>query len=87
MFTLVHSIFLSSTDFKIRPCSASKSVTPGPEAPGRFSTANLIASSLFSTGIKIGVSLYVSNVAQEEIFSCGCFLSKTDTAVILIVPV
>ena len=40
-----------------------------------------------STGIKIGVSLYITNLAQEGIVLCGCFPSKTYAAIFLIVPV
>ena len=59
--TLVRSLFLSSPDFKIHPCKASESVPPGPELPESFRATDLTAYFMISTGIKIGVSEYVSN--------------------------
>ena len=38
------------------------------------------------TGIKIGVSSYVSNVEQERLFSRGCFPDRTDAPVSFIIP-
>ena len=40
-----------------------------------------------STGMKISVSLYVYNISQEGIVSLGCFHSKTDATVSLILLV
>ena len=85
--TLVRSIVLSSPNFRSHTCSTSKSVPPGPELPKRFRDTDSTASSVMSTGIKISVSSYVSNVAQERIVSLGYFPSKTDVIVLLIVPV
>ena len=48
---------------------------------------DLTASSMILTVIKIGVSSYISNMEQVEFFSRGCFPSKTDATVLLIVSV
>ena len=44
-------------------------------------------SSVMYTGIKIGVSSYVSIVTQEGIFLCGGFPARTDITVLLLMPV
>ena len=85
--TLVHSILLSSPNFRNHPCSASDSVPPGPELTKSFCATDSTASSVVSTGIKIGVYPYVSNVAQGGFFSLGCFPSKTNVTALLIVTV
>ena len=85
--TLVISLVMSSPNFISHPYSASESVTPGPELPESFCATDSMDSYVMSTGIKIDVSSYFSNVAQEEIVSLGCFPFKTDTTVLLIVPV
>ena len=51
---------LSSPNFSSHPCSASESVPPGPELPESLRATDSTASSVMSTGIKIGVSSYVS---------------------------
>ena len=84
---LVRSLVLSSQNFRSHPCSASDSMPPGPELPQIFSATGSTASSVILTGIKIGVSLYIFNKAQEGIVFLVCFPSKTDVAVSLIVPV
>ena len=40
-----------------------------------------------SKGIKIGGLPYVSKVAQEVIFLCGCFPARTYATVSLIIPI
>ena len=85
--TLIHSIFLSSPNFKMHPCRAPEYVPPGPEYPESFGATNLIESSMMSTGIQIGILSYVSNVAQEGTFFCGCFPSKTNATFLLIITV
>ena len=40
-----------------------------------------------SKGIKIGGLPYVSKVAQEVIFLCGCFPARTYAIVSLIIPI
>ena len=42
---------------------------------------------MISTGIKIGVSTYVSNVEHEGNFVCECFPARTDAMVLLIMPI
>ena len=84
---LVHSVLLSYPNFRRHPCSASKSVPPVPETP-KFSSANdATASYVIPTGIKICVSSYNFNVAQEGIVLLIWFPSKTDVTVSLIMPV
>ena len=85
--TIVRSILLPSPNFRSHSCSSSESVPPGPELPEIFCATYFTASSVISTVIKIGLSLYISNVAQEGIVSIGCFPSKIDVTVSLIVPV
>ena len=85
--TLVCSIVLSSPNFRSHPCSDSECVLPGPELPESFRATDFTDSSVMSTGMKIGVSSYVSNVSQEGIVLLGYFPSKTDATVSLIVPV
>ena len=57
------------------------------DLPERFRATDSTDSSVMLTGMKIGVSVYVSNVAQEGIFSLVFFPSKIDLTVLLIVPV
>ena len=85
--TLVRSLVLSYPNFRSHPCSASESVLAGPELPESFRATDSTASSVMSTGMKISVSPYVSNVVQEVIVLIACFPSKTDVTVSLIVPV
>ena len=84
---LFHSLVLFSQNFRGHPCSASESVPHGIDLPVSSRTTDSTASSVILTGIKIGVSSYISNVAQEGIFLLGFFSSKTDVMVLLIVPV
>ena len=84
---LVRILVLSSPSFRSHPCSAPESVLPETELPKHFCATDYTASSVMSTGIKIGVSSYVSSIAQEGIVSLGCFTSKNDVTVSLIVPV
>ena len=44
---------------------------PGPDLPERFYATDSTAFSVMLTGMKISVSLYVSNVAQERNFQLG----------------
>ena len=85
--TLVRSLVMSSPNFRSHAYSASESVPPGPELPESFFTTDYTASSVMSTGTKICVSSYVSNVPQEGIVLLGCFPSKTDVTVSFILPV
>ena len=85
--TLVRSLLLFSQNFRSHPCSASKSVPPGPELPESLCATYSTASSVILTEIKIGVYSYVYNVAQEGTVLLGCFPSKPDATVLLIVPV
>ena len=78
---------MSSPNFRSHPCSSSKSVSPGPELPESFRATDSMASSVISTEMKIGISSYVSNVAQKGIVLLGCFPSKTDVKVLFIVPI
>ena len=84
---LVLSRVMSSPNLRSHPCSALESVPLGTEIHESFRATDSTASSVMYTGMKIGVSLYVSNVAQEGMFLLGCFASKTDAPVFLIVPV
>ena len=87
VFTLVHSLVLSSPNSRSHPCSAFKSVTPRQETPESLRATNYTSSSVVSVGIKIVVSPYISNVAQEGNVLLRCFPSKTDEIVSLIVPI
>ena len=69
--TLVLSLVLYLPNFRSNTCSASESVPPGPELPRKFCATDYTASSVMSTGMKIGVSSYVSNIAQEGIVLLG----------------
>ena len=72
--TLVRSLVLSSTNFRRHPCSASKSVPPVSGLLEIFRATDSTASSVMLTGMKIGVSSYVFNVAQEG-FVCDWMFS------------
>ena len=85
--TLVCSLVISSPNFMIHTCSDSEPVPPRPEPPKSLRVTNSTASYVMLTGIKIGVSLYVSNVTHEGIVSLGFPPSKTDATVSLIVYV
>ena len=85
--TLVYSLVLSPTNFRSYSGNLSDSVPPGLELFKSLRATDSAASSVMSMGMKIGVSLYVSIVAQEGIVSLGCFSSKTNMTVLLIVPV
>ena len=78
---LVRSLLLSLLIFKIHPCIASEFVPPGLELPKSFHATDSTASSVLLVVIKIGASSYFSNIAQEGIFSCGCFPSRTNVVV------
>ena len=64
---LLHSLLISSPKFKICTSRASESLPPGTELPTSFCASDSTASSVMSTGIKIGVFSYVSNVTHEGI--------------------
>ena len=53
---LVCSLVLPSPDIISHPCSASDSVTPGPDLPESFRATDSTASYMMLTRIKIGVS-------------------------------
>ena len=55
---------------------ASESIPTGPETPESFCAINLTESSVISTGIKIGILLYISNVAQEGKFCAYAFTPR-----------
>ena len=78
---------MSSPNFRSHPCSSFESVPPRPNLPKNFCATDSTYSYVISTRIKIGVSSYVSNVAQEGFFLLGCFPSKTDLIVSFIVPI
>ena len=56
--------FFNAPQIKKNPCGASKSVPPGPKLPESFRITNLATSYVMSTGIKIGVSSYTSNLER-----------------------
>ena len=84
---LVRSLILHPPNFRRHPCSDTDSVPLGPELPESLCATDSTASYVMSTGIKIGVYSYVSNVAQEGIVLLGFPPSKTDAVVSLITPV
>ena len=49
---------------------------PGPELPEIFPANDYMVSSVMTMGVKIGVSSYISNVAQEGIISIRFFSPK-----------
>ena len=53
---------------KKNPCKDSKSVPPEPQLLESFHKTKFTAFSVMSTEIKIGISLYVSNVEQVGMF-------------------
>ena len=67
---IVRSLLFSSPNFKIHPSKDSEAVPTGPETPKRVRATSVTASSMMSLGIKICVSLYVSNVEQGEGGGC-----------------
>ena len=82
--TLLRFIFLFSPNFKIHPFRASECVPLGPGLPESFHAKNSTTPSIISTGIKVGIFLYTSNVEQfffMRIFPrqnrCDGFLHKT----------
>ena len=52
----------------MHPCKSLEYVSTGTELLDSFCVTSLIASSVIPTGIRIGVSSYVSNVEQENFF-------------------
>ena len=80
-------MILQSPCFISHPCSTFKYVPPGPELFKSFCATDSIASSMMLIGIKIVVSLYVSNVSQQGIVSLRLPPSKTYVTVSLIVAI
>ena len=70
---LVRSLVRLYQHFRSHPCNTSESVTPGPEPTKILCTTNSMASSMMFTGVKIYVSSFVSNVAQEGIVFARMF--------------
>ena len=62
--------FFNAPQIKKNPCGASKSVPPGPKLPESFRITNSATSYVMSTGIKIGVSSYTSNL-ERGVFFCA----------------
>ena len=61
-------------------------MSPGTDLPESFRATDSTASSVMSTGMKICVSLYISNIVQEGPFLIGLFSTK-DVTIWLIVSV
>ena len=70
--TLVQNFLLSSLNFRIHPYRASGFVPPGPKPPNRFIATNWTTSSVMSTGIKIDILPYTSNLEQGFTFQDRC---------------